>query len=97
MLRRKDQGHRHNNFRGKGAVERQSPKNSSNKPPTILSERVRGRTGHAPTVHLKGTLHQEPYVKSKDYFLEKHPFSENAFFKKFMPSREKLGTKVPLP
>jgi len=45
--------------------------------PIILSSfyqwRVKGRTGHTPRAHLKGTL---PRVKSEDLFMEKYPFLE---------------------
>jgi len=34
--------------------------------------------GHAPGVHLKGTLHQKPHVKSEDFFMEKYPFPEKS-------------------
>jgi len=37
---------------------------------------VKGYTGHTPSAQLKGTMHQEPSVKSEDSFFEKQLFSE---------------------
>jgi len=60
-------------------MEKPKPRNSTNKPTAGL----RGALGI--TLGLKGTLYQEPRVKSEDlFFLEKHPFRENAYlYKKF--------------
>jgi len=44
--------------------------------PPFYQLRVKGRTGYAPRAYLKGMLHQETRVKSKDLFTEKYKFSE---------------------
>jgi len=44
--------------------------------PPFHQWQVRRRTGHAPRNHLKGTLHQEPHIKSEDLFMEKRLFPE---------------------
>jgi len=47
---------------------------------------VRGSTGYAPRDHHKGTLCQEPCVKSEDLFMEKYHFRKTAYlFGKFKP------------
>jgi len=55
--------------------------------PPFYQWRVRGRTGHAPWAYLKGTLHQEPRVKSEDLFMDKYPFSKKLpiFSENFSP------------
>jgi len=65
--------------KGGGQWKKPKPKNSTNKPPLLYQWRIRGRTGHKLRAHQKGTLHQEPHIKSEDLFLEKLPFSENAY------------------
>jgi len=47
--------------------------------PPFYQWRVRGRTGHAPRAHLKATVHQEPHVKSEDFFTKNNHFQKNAY------------------
>jgi len=63
-------------FGGRGQRKHQDREIASISLPLFYQWRVRGRTGHAPRAHLKGTLHQEPRVKSEDLFMEKYPFRE---------------------
>jgi len=66
--------------------------------PPFYQWRVRGRTGHAPKAHLKGTLHQEHRVKVK-IFLWRNPISGKIpiFLEDFSPiSCEKIWLRSSL-
>jgi len=67
-------------FGGKGAKEHQDREIALINLPPFYQWRVRECTGHAPRAHLKGTLHQEPHIKSEDLFMEEHPFLENCLY-----------------
>jgi len=61
---------------GGEALERPRLRNNTKMPPFVLKVAGWGRTRHASKTHLKGTLHQEPRVKSEDLFLREIPISE---------------------
>jgi len=54
--------------------------------PPFYQWRDRRRTCHAPRVHLKEMLHQEPHVKSEDFLWRNTHFWKNVhLFRKFQP------------
>jgi len=84
---------------GDGPIESQDREIAPISLPPFYQCRVRGRTGHAPRIHLKGMLHQELRIKSEDLFLEKHPFPGKCLylFRKFQAFFvRKNCTQVPL-
>jgi len=69
---------------GRGQKEQQDREIAPISLPPFYHWRVRGLTGHAHRAYFKGTLHQEPRIKSEDLFMEKYPFPENSYlFKRF--------------
>jgi len=81
-----NQGRRQKNFQGR-EIERPKLRNSTNKPPSILSlagYRVHWACSRIPRAHLKKTLQQKSRVKSEELFWRNIHFLENAYlFRKF--------------